>query len=415
MYIKRKIHQQIKDHLIRKEYTIITGARQSGKTSLIQALNEEIKKEYDTVSYISFEDMDVLSAVNKHPEEIFSFTSRPEKPVITANRKNKPFIVFIDEVQYAANPSNFLKYLYDTYGENLKIIATGSSAFYIDTKFTDSLAGRKRIFELHTLDFEEWLRFKKHDHLTNELKLISVQKDYISTVHNELLEKFNEFLVFGGYPVVVLENNKEEKIKLLKDIKNSFLKRDIEESGVSNPDKFYNLLTLLAGQTGNLVNKNELANTLGVDNKTIDKYLYVLQKCFHIRLVKPFHSNLRKEITKMPKIYFNDSGMKNMALNRFFDFKVREDQGALLENYVYKRLADIYDPDNICFWRTTGKNEIDFVVTLLFGKGMAYEVKMTCKPIKPLLLKKFTELYPDYPAEVISYDIANSCQWVLKL
>ncbi len=334
---------------------------------MINALYDEIEKEYEVVKYLSFEDRDILAAINKHPEEIFSFVPRPEKPAIYSAEDQQPFIVFIDEVQYAENPSNFLKYLYDTYKENLKIIATGSSAFYIDKKFTDSLAGRKRVFELKTLDFEEWLTFKRLDRLAGEIRLINTQKDYISTVYIELLEKF------------------------------------------------YNLLTLLAGQTGNLVNRNEMANTIGVDNKTIDKYLYVLQKCFHIRIVKPFYSNLRKEITKMPKVYFNDSGMKNMALNRFFDFKVREDQGALLENYVYKRLADIYDPDNIRFWWTTDKKEIDFVVTSSFGKGMAYEVKMTCKQIKPLLKKKFSGLYPGYPAEVISYDIDSRCQWVLKL
>ncbi len=170
----------------------------------------------------------MLTAVDKHPEEIFSFVPRPPKPKILDQKHSPPVILFIDEIQYAANPSNFLKYLYDTYGENLKIVATGSSAFYIDTKFSDSLAGRKRIFELQTLDFEEWLNFRGFAQLLNELKLIAQQNDYVSTVHKELLEKFDEYLVFGGYPAIVLENDPDEKINLLKDIKNSFLKRDIE-------------------------------------------------------------------------------------------------------------------------------------------------------------------------------------------
>ncbi|MCD4682058.1 MAG: ATP-binding protein [Bacteroidales bacterium] len=415
MYIQRKIHHEIKNHLGRKEYSIITGARQSGKTSLIQALYNELKNNGKVVNYISFEDRDILSAINKHPEEIFSFTPRPEKPLSGSNQKIQPFILFIDEVQYATDPSNFLKYLYDIYRENLKIIATGSSAFYIDTKFTDSLSGRKRLFELQTLDFEEWLIFKNLKDLLAELKLIRAQNDYISTSHKELLEKFNEFLIFGGYPEVVLENNIEEKINLLKDIKNSFLKRDIDESGISNPDKFYNLLTLLAGQTGNLVNRNELANTIEVDNKTIDKYLYVLQKCFHIELVKPFYSNLRKELTKMPKIYFKDLGLRNVALIRFFNFKLREDQGALLENYVYKRLTGIYDSDSIRFWRTTDNKEIDFIINTSYQQGLAYEVKMNCKTAKQTILKKFGEFYSNYPAEIVSYDIDSNCKWVLKL
>jgi len=415
MYIPRKIHLDIKDHLKRKEYTIITGPRQSGKTSLIQALYNELKSEGQTVSYLTFEDMDILSAINSHPEEIFSFSIRPEKPLMTENSKDQRIFLFIDEVQYAANPSNFLKYLYDTYRENLKIVATGSSAFYIDEKFSDSLAGRKRLFELKTLDFEEWLVFKGFSGLLAELKLIKTREQYISPVHKEIIDKFNEYLIFGGYPEVVLENSYEEKIKLLKDLKNSFLKRDIDESGISNPDKFYKMLVLLAGQSGNLVNRNELANTISVDNKTIDKYLYVLQNCFHIGLVKPFYSNLRKELTKMPKVYFKDTGMRNVALNRFFDFKLREDQGALLENYVYNRLLGIYDSDAVYFWRTADKNEIDFVVTTSFEEGLAYEVKMKCNSAKAASTKKFSLAYPKYPIELITYDIDIKCKWVLKL
>jgi len=415
MYIERQIHRKIKNHLKRKEYTIITGARQSGKTSLIQALYNEIKNDGQIVNYISFEDRDIVSSVNKHPDEVFSYTPRPKKILSGKNKSGKPFYLFIDEIQLAENPSNFLKYLYDIYGENLKIIATGSSAFYIDSKFKDSLAGRKRLFELQTLNFEEWLIFKNLQDLSEELKIIRTQKNYISASKIEIVEKFKEFLVFGGYPAVVLENDREEKINLLKDIKNSFLKRDIDDAGINNTEKFYNLLTILAGQTGNLVNRNELANTVDVDNKTIDKYLQVLQKCFHVELVKPFYSNLRKELTKMPKIYFKDHGLRNMALNRFFDFKLREDQGTLLENYVYKRLTEIYDPDNIRFWRTTDKKEIDFVINTSFEHGLAYEVKLICKRMKQVAFNKFNEFYPNYNTEVISYDINANCKWVLKL
>ena len=144
-------------------------------------------------------------AVNKHPEEIFRFVPRPDKSLQQTNPAGKPAYLFIDEVQYASDPSNLLKYLYDLYHENLKIVATGSSAFYIDKKFKDSLAGRKRIFELQTLSFDEWLNFKDLDELSGELKLIRQQKDYRSPGFRQLLESFNEYLIFGGYPEVVLE------------------------------------------------------------------------------------------------------------------------------------------------------------------------------------------------------------------
>ncbi|MBW6536830.1 MAG: ATP-binding protein [Mariniphaga sp.] len=415
MYIQRKIHQALKKHLARKEYTIITGPRQCGKTSLIKAIYKELQDENKQVAYITFEDQDILSAINIHPEEVFSYAMRPEKTLNGTAQKNKKVYLFIDEIQYAANPSNFLKYLYDVYGENLKIIATGSSAFYIDDKFKDSLAGRKRIFELQTLSFDEWLQFTRFEHLLPELEKIRFQKEYISPANRELTDQFNDYLVFGGYPEVALENDINERILLLKELKNAFLKKDIDEAGISYHDKFYMLLSLLAGQTGNLVNRNELANTIGVDNKTVDNYLYVLQNSFHIELIKPFYSNLRKELTKMPKVYFKDSGMRNSALNRFYDFKDREDQGQLLENYVYTRLTNLYDKDHIKFWRTADKKEIDFVVTTSFNEGLAYEIKMNCRNLNSTSKKKFTENYPGYRFQAVSYAINNECQWVLKL
>jgi len=285
----------------------------------------------------------------------------------------------------------------------------------MDQKFTDSLSGRKRVFELQTLTFEEWLVFKGSDKLSKELQNIRSLQDYISTNSRELTELFSEYLIFGGYPEVALETNRDEKIKLLKDIRDSFLKRDIDESGISNANKFYYMLTLLAGQTGNIVNRNELANTIGVDNKTVQKYLFVLENCFHIELLKPFHTNLRKELTRMPKIFFKDSGLRNSSLNRFFDFNSREDRGALIENYVHKRLTELYDPDIIKYWRTTDKAEIDFIINASLNEGLAYEVKLKCKSGKTTSVKKFTENYPAYPLEVISYEMDKNCIWILKL
>ena len=178
---------------------------------------------------------------------------------------------------------------------------------------------------------------------------------------------------------------------------------------------FREVATTLFCQTGNLVNRNELANTIGIDNKTIGKYLYVLQNCFHIALVKPFYSNLRKELTKMPKVYFKDPGMRNMALNRFFDFRSRDDKGAMLENYVYKRLSLLYDADNIRFWRTTEKSEIDFALTTSYRQGFAFEVKMNCRGGKTTSRNKFIENYPDYHLETLSYEADPGCRWILNL
>lgn len=415
MYFRRSIHPLIKSHLDRKEFTILTGPRQSGKTTILDALSGELREEGKNVHYVTFEDRDILAAVNAHPEELFTYVPRPEKIAGTGETTEKRLYLFIDEVQYASQPSNFLKYLFDLYHDNLKVTATGSSAFYLDHKFTDSLAGRKRIFELKTLSFEEFLVFRNKEQLRDELLHVRDRKEYISSFHRELTDLFDEYLVFGGYPEIVLENVREEKILLLKELRNSFLKKDMDESGVDYPDKFYNLMNILAGQTGNLVNKNELSNTVGLDNKTIDKYLYILQKCFHIALLKPFYSNQRKELTKMPKIYFKDAGMRNIVLNRLFDFRDREDQDALVVNHVFKRLTDLYDKDHIKFWRTTDNKEIDFVLTASHDEGLAYEVKLKCRKTKQTSSRKFREIYPNFPLEVVSYERDPGCTWILKL
>ena len=413
MFKERTIYQKVREHLNKKEYTIVTGARQTGKTTLISALFRELKKESGRVYYLTFENADVLRDINESPEKIFKYAARPDDP-LTNGSAGERITLFIDEIQYADNPSNFLKYLYDKYLENLKIVATGSSAFYIDSKFTDSLAGRKRIFNLQTLSFEEYLTFVGRDDLQSILRQMRSQPDFLSTQKEEMLQVFDEYLIYGGYPAAALEPEKPEKLEILKELKNSFLKRDIDESGVSSPDLFYKLCAILAGQVGNLVNRNELSNTVGVDNKTIDRYLTILQKCFHINLVKPFSGNLRKELTKMPKIYFYDNGMLNALSNRFFPLDVREDKGQLIENYVFKRLSEKFDDDDIRFWRTTDQKEVDFVVNGAFERS-AYEVKFNCTTKRSKGIKQFAETYPQFNFMTVSHDFHEGCLQAQKL
>lgn len=405
MYLEREIHQSVRKHIDRKEYTIITGPRQSGKTTLIQVLSEDLKGDNNEVDFLSLEDRDILRAVNTHPEELFSFIPR---------REQKSYL-FLDEIQYASDPSNLLKYFYDNYHKTIKIIATGSSAFYMDEKFQDSLAGRKRIFELKTLSFMEFLRFRNLSDLIKDLHVIRSQDAFLSVHRHQLMQSMEEYLIYGGYPEVVLEDEPGEKIELLREIRDSFLKKDVDESGISNPDKFYMFLTLLANQTGNLVNRTELANTIGVTSKTIDRYLLVLRRCYHIELLKPFHSNHRKELTKMPKVYFKDSGLRNSALARFYGSQSRQDWGQLVENQVFKRLNSQYGTDLLRFWRFDDRKEVDFVILQSYQEGMAYEVKLQCPPGTIKSLRSFREKYPKFQTEIISYESSEKCKWILSL
>ena len=162
-------------------------------------------------------------------------------------------------------------------------------------------------------------------------------------------------------------------------------------------------MILLASQIGNLVNTNELANTLKITHPATENYLYVLRKCFHIEMVKPFFSNVRKELVKMPKVYFNDLGLRNVLVNYFAPIEQRADKGALLENYVFRSLSDQRSRDTIKFWRTADGNEVDFVLEQSNKRGKAIEVKFNEAETNAKKYKKFMELYPNYPVEFFSW------------
>lgn len=397
----RAIYSNIVKHLGKKQFIIINGARQTGKTTILKQLLSHLEKTGKRSWFITLEKEDVLREINKNPENIFRFAPRPKNPLY--EEQNETYFFLIDEIQYADNPSNFLKYLYDTYSPHLKIVATGSSSFYLDSKFKDSLAGRKRIFTLRTLNFEELLLFKDKQRLLDELKQIRKMPDYISLHNAEIMELFENYLKFGGYPEVVISNDMEEKVAILEEIKNAYIKRDILESKIENEEKFYRLMQVLAMQTGNLLNIHELSKSLKIDIKTTDRYIHVLQKCFHISVIKPYHKNLKKELVKMPKVFFNDLGLRNLLYGTFLDICDRADKGQLLENYVFLRLLDIHKEEEIKFWRTADQKEVDFLVSPSLGSPFALEVKFNSLNIKKGKYNQFRRAYPDVPIKYVSY------------
>ncbi len=396
----RYLYKNLEKHLKHKNYTILTGARQVGKTSLLKQLYQYLKRNEEEVVLLNLENKTLLKKLNNNVKSVFDHVSIIPKKIIDGKTKNRIFLL-IDEIQYLEDPTNFLKFLYDEYEYNVKIVATGSSAFYIDTKFKDSLAGRKRIFQLYPLSFNEFLVFKQEEKINKELSYQVSEPSYVSSYKTEANSLLMEYLTYGGYPAVVLEEDYQEKKWLLEELKNSYLRRDIIESGVDKETQFLMLVQLLADQTGNLVNRNELANTLRLDNKTVDKYTYILEKCFHIDLVKPFYKNLRKELTKMPKVYFNDIGLRNAILGRFDKPINRMDKGALLENFVYNQLRIKHSRDVIKYWRTVDKKEVDFVIEESFNIGYALEAKWDCNRFSEKKYKKFIEAYPNFPLQCI--------------
>jgi len=390
--MKRHLFPKLLQHLDKKEFTIITGARQTGKSTLMRQLSEHCKENETPTVFLNLENKQLLNDLDLSPLNILSYLPDTKKRIV----------VFIDEVQYLKEPSNFLKLLYDEYVDKIKIVATGSSAFYLDRSFTDSLAGRKRIFWLSPCSFSEYLALRGKDDLWKEVAEIQKNSRYKSLQIDILRQEWDSFMLFGGYPAVITEPNRTEKIARLAEIRDSFLKRDILEAGVQNETAFYNLFRLIASQTGNLLNTSELSSTLRIKNETVHNYLYVLQKCFHITLVKPFFQNVRKELTKMPKAYLHDNGLRNSLLNSFQPIVERMDKGMIWENMVFTQLCEKYAADEINFWRTADNNEVDFVLPKI-ENPQAIECKYDGKQESMSKYRKFIENYPTIPLSFYSY------------
>ena len=384
--MRRALFSQLANHLTKKEFTILTGARQTGKSTLLRQLEAQCEELSLPTIFLNLENKDILSVLNEQPLNLLNYLPDVKGRVVA----------FIDEIQYLDAPSNFLKLLYDEHVEQVKIVATGSSAFYIDDHFRDSLAGRKRVFQLLTCSFKEYLQLRNKSELLQEYERILSNKEAKSTQLDYLRLEWQSYMLYGGYPAVITEPDNGEKVEKLKEIRDSFVKRDILESGVQNETAFYHLFRILAEQSGCLMNVHELANTLRIKNDTVNNYLYILQKCFHLALVKPFFRNLRKELTKMPKGFLLDTGLRNCLLNNFQQPGDRLDKGELWETSYFRTLADKYGWDNIYYWRTADGNEVDFVLPEI-ENAFAIETKYDEALIKSGKYKKFTEAYPEIP------------------
>lgn len=335
--------------------------------------------------YINLENRLVLAELDKNPVNLLAFLSSADERII----------VLVDEVQYLNDPSHFLKLLFDEYAERLKIIATGSIAFYLNHKFRDSLAGRKRIFQLNTCDFDDYLSLRGRDDLRIELSRIIHEPNAKSLLVAEIRAEWEQYALYGGYPAVILEIDTSEKIEMLKELRDSFVKSDIEEAGVQNVQVFYQLFKILAVQTGQLVNTNELANTLKVRHETVSNYLSVMQRCFHLSLVSPFSGNIRKELTKMPKSYLLDTGLRNCIIHNFQPFALRIDRGELWEQMFFRSLIDRSPDQEIYFWRTADQHEVDFVLPNL-ALPLAIEVKYDERLVKQKKYGQFIKNYPHF-------------------
>jgi len=396
LYIQRDIMSDLVRWLNDKESLVVIGPRQAGKSTILKALIkfllEKKKVSGKDIFYFNLDDLRFIDFLST-PEDFIKF--------IQSFSPTKPYI-FIDEIQRLENPGLFLKCIYDL-GLNFKLIVSGSSSLELKSKIFESLTGRKIVFRLLPFSFEEFLRTKP---FFSEFKKPKSWDDLVlkNKIYSGTLNKYlEEFIIYGGYPRVVLEKDLIKKRELLWEIYSSYVEKDIINFlKIELPDKFNNLVKALSSQIGNLTNIHELTNTLKINRSTVEKYISILKATFIISLLKPFYKNIRSEISKMPKVYFSDTGLRNCIIDSFGGVDIRPDKGALLENFIYTQIKATKSLRNVRFWRTKTGGEVDFVAE--FGKDIiGFEVKFTssAKPSLSPSLGHFVKAYK--PKKIIIF------------
>ena len=370
---RRKAMKKIMMFKEAKEIIVIHGARQTGKTSLMKLFIETLNEGEHV--YFDLEDSRYLSLFEKGYEEVIKYLEA--KSIL---KKGQKLYLFVDEIQYLNNSASFLKLMHD-HVPQIKMIVSGSSSFDIK-KLQDSLVGRTVNIELFPLDFDEFLLFKN----------VKYNRDIDASEQlvNELYELFREYVLYGGYPAIVLSRTIEEKEVRLQQIIDTYIRKDIRNlTDIRNVDKFNNLLRVLAAQTGNLLNITELANTAQIARNTVEEYLFILEDTKIIKKVTPFSRNIRSELFSTPKIFLYDTGITSMLKSFRLPGVV---SGELFETAVFSELIKNRGNTSLHFWRTKDKKEIDFIIDT-GNELLPLEVKMNAAKMKLTALKYFKEAY----------------------
>jgi predicted AAA+ superfamily ATPase len=359
--INRIVTQQIKDALNLNKVVSIIGPRQVGKSTL----SEDIFKDTNNVLRINGDDTDA--------KYMFENVSENFLKILTANHN----ALLIDEAQKIKNIGEMLKIMADKLN-HIPVIITGSSSFQLTKAVNESLTGRKREIQLLPISFAEMV---KHTNIVEETRMLDHR------------------LIYGYYPEVI--NNLGDEKDVLKELTNSYLYKDImEENNIAKPDKLVKLLQALSWQIGSTVSTNELSQLVGIDAKTIDRYIDILQKNYIIYTLPSYANNLRNELKFSKKIYFYDMGIRNAIIGNMSPISMRqpEEVGHMWENFIItERIKrNLYNKRTFLqhyFWRTQQQKEVD-LIEVEDGIITGFEIKRSAKK-NSKAPAKFTEYYPN--------------------
>ena len=368
MFIPRTLMQKIRDELLKSQKIILLyGARQTGKTTLIKKILAEIPGKQ---LHINADELKYI--------EILSSRDSGKLRLLVEGYD----LLFIDEAQRVPDIGINLKILHDQI-PSLTIIATGSSSFDLANKVREPLTGRTRTFQLYPIAFDEL-------------------RQLFSPI--ELSARLDEFLTFGMYPELFSLNNREDKIVYLRELTTSYLYKDIFElTSIKFPKRLNDLLRLLAFQVGSQVSLKEIGQQLQMSKETVAMYIDLLEKAFVIFRLSGFSRNLRKEVTKMDKIFFWDIGVRNAIIDNFNFPEHRNDVGQLWENFIIsERLKFRFNHQNFMryyFWRTYTGAELDYVEEEQ-GQLKGYEIKW--RKAKGKVPPSWAKAYPKASFEMIT-------------
>lgn len=345
----RDIMTEIEKYLKSPEAIVITGMRRTGKTTILNYFFHQIDSENKIY-------LDLENPVNrKHFEESNYEKIKTSFEILGLDFSQKSF-VFLDEIQFVANLPSVVKYFIDHY--SIKFFLTGSASFYLRNLFTESLSGRKIIFELFPLTFQEFLIFKD-----SSLRIPDNTQNVTRSIFDTILPLYSEYISFGGFPGVVLKSSAEEKKRALEEIFISFFQMEIVQLGnFRRNDVIRDLILILMQRIGSKLDVQKLSKELGISRATLNEYISFLESTYFIKRVRPFNKGRDYEIRKMPKIYICDTGLANHF--------ARLDSGILFENGVFQNLNT---KGEVNYYQKKSGVEIDFV----FNKKVAYEVKLT--------------------------------------
>jgi len=341
-----RIYNNLEDYIDPKRVLVIYGPRRVGKTTLLTKYLKKTPYRYKFDSGENITTQDILSSQNF--DRIFEYVGSYE-------------LIVIDEAQNIPNIGMGLKIIID-HKPGVRIIATGSSSFDLSNKLGEPLTGRKKTLTLFPV---------------SQYELKNIYSPY------ELKLKLSDFLIYGSYPDIMTAEIREKKIEYLHEIVNSYLLKDILTlEQVKGSKILVRLLKLLALQIGSEVSLNELSNKLAIDIKTVARYLDLFEKTFIIKSVGGFSRNLRKEVTSKYKYYFYDTGVRNAIIDQFNALDVRNDVGALWENFIvmerFKKQSYLNAYGSTYFWRTYDQQEVD-IVEERDGKAHGFEITWSPK------------------------------------